>query len=66
MSAACRDRVGAEHGRTLQAAIEDTITIEPSCARSSAARHRNQPVVGDDVIVENFAELVVEMPPSGP
>ena len=55
-----RDRVGAEHGRALQAADrghdDDRAVLALDHLRH---HHADQPVVGDDVVVEDLAELIV-------
>ena len=55
-----RDRVGAEHRRALQAADRGDDGDRAVLALDHLRRdQRDQPVIGDDVVVENLAELVV-------
>ena len=55
-----RDRVGAEHGRALQAADRGDDDDRAVLALDHLRHHHaGQPVVGDDVVVEDLAELIV-------
>ena len=54
------DRVGAEDGRALQAADRRDDDDRAVLARDHLRHdHADEPVVGDDVVIENLAELIV-------
>ena len=61
------DRVGADHARAAQPADrrdDDDRAVLPLL--HLRRDHVDQPVVGDDVVVEDLAECSSEMPPIGP